>query len=207
MVRFAGLSPEEVKKCHIHYHQKKCEGTNGDTDIFLHIAGREKSFIAFADSAAEKREWCLKLCDAMVATQAVTQGRRQSVIDVMTGGVSTENSKSGTCKKLCKEAAIQEELSDTDDEKDDDDDEQNLDIREDDIVAPIIVIDKTQKRCLLCNEKFNLIHRHYYCRNCGIIVCSNCSRSRRWCVTIFFTHSRYNFFMKIIGQNEIYSSI
>jgi hypothetical protein len=126
-----------VKKNHIHYSPSAASGGQAGSDVFLQIAGREKSFIVFADSPAEKKEWCLKLCDAMVARQAP---RRQGVVDTVTNSVGNSLAQSRSGRALMAqaeaeadgegggdggeggrvkgEAPIQEELSDTSDDDD-----------------------------------------------------------------------------------------
>jgi hypothetical protein len=74
--------------------------------VFLQIIGREKSFMAFADSPEQKEEWCLVLATALRA--AKTGRNRSSIIAQLSAG--------GTVLG----ADLEEELaSDTDDDDDD----------------------------------------------------------------------------------------
>lgn len=38
--------------------------------------------------------------------------------------------------------------------------------------------DSEAKRCMECNTKFSMFKRRHHCRNCGRVVCDNCSPTR-----------------------------
>ncbi|KAM6977844.1 pleckstrin homology domain-containing family F member 1 [Aplochiton taeniatus] len=38
--------------------------------------------------------------------------------------------------------------------------------------------DQASAICMRCLEKFNMAHRRHHCRNCGFVVCNNCSKYR-----------------------------
>jgi hypothetical protein len=40
------------------------------------------------------------------------------------------------------------------------------------------IIDKDVPKCLICNTPFGLLTRRHHCRNCGHVICGNCSTHR-----------------------------
>lgn len=44
--------------------------------------------------------------------------------------------------------------------------------------APVWMADTETTKCLLCGQKFTLTLRRHHCRNCGSIVCGQCSTQR-----------------------------
>lgn len=42
--------------------------------------------------------------------------------------------------------------------------------------APVWLPDNDAPQCSLCRSAFSLLHRRHHCRNCGGVVCSNCSK-------------------------------
>jgi len=42
-------------------------------------------------------------------------------------------------------------------------------------VAPVWHSNQSSKKCEVCNSAFTLLRRRHHCRNCGDLVCSNCS--------------------------------
>lgn len=44
--------------------------------------------------------------------------------------------------------------------------------------APLWMPDKFSSSCQKCQNAFSLINRRHHCRNCGAIVCDNCSKKR-----------------------------
>jgi hypothetical protein len=45
-------------------------------------------------------------------------------------------------------------------------------------VAPVMMPDNASSDCLICHRMFSIILRKHHCRNCGDLVCDNCSKSR-----------------------------
>jgi len=58
---------------------------------------------------------------------------------------------------------------------------QTLDLNVDSSIstAPVWVPDDEVKACTCCNTKFTVINRRHHCRQCGQIVCANCSNNNR----------------------------
>eukprot|EP01039_Chlorochromonas_danica_P007393 gene7393-8178_t len=46
------------------------------------------------------------------------------------------------------------------------------------LVAPLWKPDANSNQCEVCSESFTLLFRRHHCRNCGILVCVNCSSNR-----------------------------
>lgn len=46
------------------------------------------------------------------------------------------------------------------------------------VTAPLWMPDSTASTCQKCRAAFSLINRRHHCRNCGAIVCDNCSKKR-----------------------------
>src|SRR4051812_11432728 len=47
------------------------------------------------------------------------------------------------------------------------------------IVAPLWIADKDADVCMRCNAtKFTMVNRRHHCRNCGLIVCGDCSKHK-----------------------------
>ncbi|KAJ5072381.1 pleckstrin [Anaeramoeba ignava] len=51
---------------------------------------------------------------------------------------------------------------------------QNLERQE----APIWIPDDQVNECAICHSKFSLVKRRHHCRNCGNIICGNCSPNK-----------------------------
>ena len=45
--------------------------------------------------------------------------------------------------------------------------------------APVWVPDKNATRCMICGEYFTVVRRRHHCRNCGKVICGNCSTAKR----------------------------
>jgi len=45
--------------------------------------------------------------------------------------------------------------------------------------APVWVPDDEVKACTVCTTKFTVINRRHHCRQCGQVVCANCSNNKR----------------------------
>ena len=45
-------------------------------------------------------------------------------------------------------------------------------------LAPVWRPNSTASACTCCGKKFSWTFRKHHCRNCGIVVCDNCSGSR-----------------------------
>jgi len=41
--------------------------------------------------------------------------------------------------------------------------------------APVWIPDDAAKQCMRCDAEFGVIVRKHHCRNCGAVVCKNCS--------------------------------
>lgn len=46
------------------------------------------------------------------------------------------------------------------------------------VVAPVWDPDSQSTNCSLCNANFTLLFRRHHCRNCGKLVCTNCSSKK-----------------------------
>jgi len=42
-------------------------------------------------------------------------------------------------------------------------------------IAPVWILDEAATQCMRCDVDFGYIVRKHHCRNCGAVVCSNCS--------------------------------
>ena len=47
-----------------------------------------------------------------------------------------------------------------------------------DNIAPLWIPDNNTSACQKCHQHFSLLSRRHHCRNCGAIVCDNCSKKR-----------------------------
>jgi hypothetical protein len=47
------------------------------------------------------------------------------------------------------------------------------------VSAPVWVPDSEVTKCTLCGEKFLIIRRKHHCRQCGNIICSDCSKKKK----------------------------
>jgi FYVE/RhoGEF/PH domain-containing protein 5/6 len=47
------------------------------------------------------------------------------------------------------------------------------------VSAPVWVPDSEVTKCTLCGEKFLIIRRKHHCRQCGNIICSECSKKKK----------------------------
>ena len=74
MLRYASLSFEDIAKRKINAFSNE----EDYEDVFLQITGREKSFMAFADSPEEKQEWCMKLAAVCVFTDFLVVAQVQN---------------------------------------------------------------------------------------------------------------------------------
>jgi len=46
-------------------------------------------------------------------------------------------------------------------------------------VAPMWIPDKGADKCMRCkNNKFTMVNRRHHCRNCGYVVCGDCSKNK-----------------------------
>lgn len=46
-------------------------------------------------------------------------------------------------------------------------------------VAPMWIPDKGAEKCMRCkNNKFTMVNRRHHCRNCGYVVCGDCSKNK-----------------------------
>jgi hypothetical protein len=46
-------------------------------------------------------------------------------------------------------------------------------------IAPMWIPDKEADTCMRCNTaKFNMVNRRHHCRNCGFVVCKECSKNK-----------------------------
>ncbi|KAH3722826.1 protein piccolo [Pelomyxa schiedti] len=45
--------------------------------------------------------------------------------------------------------------------------------------APLWVPDKETPCCMLCKDQFTMLKRRHHCRNCGRVVCGNCSSQKK----------------------------
>jgi len=165
VLRFASLSPSDVQKQHI----KNLSKVENVDDVFIQITGREKSFMAYADSTEEKQEWCMKLATALKAQRTAARGRRPSIIGMLKNSSSQLGAKN------------QDDLSGTDEEEDDDAPAGAADTPEgENYVAPLWDNDQSQSQCPLCGRKFTFLWRRHHCRYCGTLVCDSCSKHRLW---------------------------
>ena len=192
VLRFTSLSPADVVQQHI----KNLSSVDTLDDVFIQITGREKSFMAYADSTEEKQEWCMKLATALKAQRKVARGRHDSIISLITpspGSKKGSFSSAGSNSNSQIGAATQDDLSGSDDNED----EESGDVmlgggrgrlpvsdKDDgtDYVAPMWENDQNQAQCPLCGRRFTFLWRRHHCRYCGTVVCDSCSKHRFWCV-------------------------
>ncbi|ELP94237.1 Rho/RAC guanine nucleotide exchange factor, putative [Entamoeba invadens IP1] len=52
------------------------------------------------------------------------------------------------------------------------------DVEDDETTAPIWVPDDNVLDCMNCHSKFTFINRRHHCRNCGRVLCSNCTKQK-----------------------------
>eukprot|EP00750_Incisomonas_marina_P033043 INCI9535.1.p1 GENE.INCI9535.1~~INCI9535.1.p1 ORF type:complete len:860 (-),score=153.39 INCI9535.1:1053-3632(-) len=190
VLRFTSLSPADVVQQHI----KNLSSVDTLDDVFIQITGREKSFMAYADSTEEKQEWCMKLATALKAQRKVARGRHDSIISLITpspGSKKGSFSSAGSNSNSQIGAATQDDLSGSDDNED----EESGDVmlgggrgrlpvsdKDDgtDYVAPMWENDQNQAQCPLCGRRFTFLWRRHHCRYCGTVVCDSCSKHRFW---------------------------
>lgn len=198
VLRFTSLSPADVVQQHI----KNLSSVDTLDDVFIQITGREKSFMAYADSTEEKQEWCMKLATALKAQRKVARGRRESIISLITSSPGSKKgssfSSTGSNSNSQIGAATQDDLSGSD-ENDDDEMNRSGDVMlgggrgrlsasdkgdGTDYVAPMWENDQNQAQCPLCSRRFTFLWRRHHCRYCGTVVCDSCSKHRFWYVVV-----------------------
>ncbi|KAJ1816990.1 hypothetical protein LPJ75_001848 [Coemansia sp. RSA 2598] len=110
------------------------------------IISREKSFIVYAASASEKREWM----DALM--RAITEQREARETLQMDSSLKRRiaRARRSTMMQFPRVA-------------------ENFD-------APVWDPDESTERCYICFRDFSLFVRKHHCRACGKIVCNSCSR-------------------------------
>ncbi|KAL7675836.1 hypothetical protein ACOME3_002100 [Neoechinorhynchus agilis] len=44
--------------------------------------------------------------------------------------------------------------------------------------APVWISDSNATGCMVCSKKFTIVNRRHHCRNCGSVVCGDCSKNK-----------------------------